>query len=175
MEQTGCLVEDFNIEFWSILHRCNDAHLCIFILSSNHLAFSGWLLWPGVWVHSLSYTLRDAHLYALTFPFIEFLPLCKRWAWDKMTPDDVHRSRLGKIESWDVGFCSQHYQSYLVLFGVSVLSSQHVRVSIAPWGERNWEGCSLIIIFQWTQHLEWHDTEHIHVQIHTSCIWTVGQ
>lgn len=99
----------------------------------------------------------DADLYALTFPSNEFLPLCKGWAWDKMTPDDLHRSRQGKLQSWDVGFCSQHYQSiFFFLFAFSFLPSQHVRVSIAPWGERNWEGCSLIIIFQGNHHT-WDD------------------
>lgn len=104
----------------------------------------------------LSYTLQDADLYALTFPSNEFLPLCESWAWNEMTLDHLHSSRQGKLQSWDTGFCFHLYQSFFFFFTVSFLSSQNVRVSIAPWGERNWEGCFLIIIFQWKHHT-WDD------------------
>lgn len=77
-----------------------------------------------------SYALRDADLYAPTFPSDEFLPLCKSRAWDEMTPDDLHRSRQGKLKSlFPVYF---FFLSAIAFFSFSACEGVH---STLRWNE----------------------------------------
>lgn len=118
--------------------------------ASSFIHLTIWLPLHSVWVHPM---LTSMHRGSLPMSFCLYVKAELGIRWHQMiyTAPGRERSNPGTL-AFVPSIISLFF---FFLFAVSFLSSQHVRVSIAPWGERNWEGCSLII-FQWNHHT-WDD------------------